>query len=243
MGYLIVFAIIAVILNLPSVKGFFGELFIRFILRFLDKDKYIVINDVLIPTVDGKTSQIDHVIISIYGIFVVETKNYNGWIFGSEHSKNWTQVIYKTKNQFLNPIIQNKGHVKALNDLLLDYPNIKYIPIVVFTLNADFKKLDVTSPVVYSLSLLNIIRMYNDINISESDIENIHQIILNANKADKASRKEHVNRIQEQKYKTEIEKCPWCGGNLVERQGKYGAFIGCSNYPRCKYILKKEVNL
>lgn len=114
MYYLIVLAIIAVILNLPSVKGFFGEISIRILLKFLNKDKYLIINDVLIPTNNGTTAQIDHIVVSIYGIFVIETKNYNGWIFGSENSKNWTQVIYKTKNHFYNPIMQNKGHIKAL---------------------------------------------------------------------------------------------------------------------------------
>lgn len=118
MYYLIAIAIAGFILNLPTVKGFFGEFFIRVILKFLDKEKYIVINDVLIPTKDGKTAQIDHVVISKYGIFVIETKNYSGWILSNENSRNWTHVIYKTKNQFYNPILQNKGHVKALQDLL-----------------------------------------------------------------------------------------------------------------------------
>lgn len=240
MHYLVVIVIIAFILNLPSVKGFFGELGIKVILKSLDKEKYIVINDVLISTKDGKTSQIDHVIISVYGIFVIETKNYKGWIFGSENSKNWTQVIYKTKNQFYNPIIQNKGHVKVLQDLLCNYPNIKFIPVVVFTLNSVLKKLDVTSHVVYSVRLLNLIKIYNEINLSRVDIENIQQIIQNSNNKDIVARKEHVERIKENIYKAKVGNCPWCGGKLVERHGKYGLFIGCSNYPRCKYNLNEK---
>lgn len=238
MEYIIIMAVIAVILSLPSVKGFIGEIFVRFLLSFLDKDKYIVVNDLLIPTSDGRTSQIDHVVICLYGIFVIETKNYNGWIFGSEHSKNWTQVIYKTKNQFYNPIIQNKGHVKALKELLSDYTSIRYIPIVVFTLKANFKKLDVSSHVVYSLGLLNTIKLYYEENISKVDMEKIYQIIINANNEDASARKEHVGRIKESKYKVENGICPRCGGILVERDGKYGAFIGCSNYPKCRYTSK-----
>lgn len=238
MYYLIVIAIAGFILNLPTVKGFFGEFFIRVILKFLDKEKYIVINDVLIPANDGKTAQIDHVIVSSYGIFVIETKNYSGWIFGNENSKNWTQVIYKTKNQFYNPILQNKGHVKALQDLLADYPDVKYIPIVVFTLNANFKKLEVTSHVVYSLGLLSIIKMYDTEVISKTELESIYQLIINANNTDRVARQEHVENIKDYKYKTEIGKCPRCGGNLVERHGKYGLFIGCSNYPKCRFVLK-----
>jgi hypothetical protein len=199
-----------------------------------------VINDLLIPAKDGKTAQIDHVVVSKYGIFVIETKNYSGWIFGNENSKNWTQVIYKTKNQFYNPILQNKGHVKALQELLADYPDVKYIPIVVFTLNANFKKLEVTSHVVYSLGLLSIIKMYDIEVISESELSNIYQRIINANNTDRVARQEHVENTQNYKYKTEIGKCPRCGGNLVERHGKYGTFIGCSNYPKCRYVMKEK---
>ncbi|MDF2504376.1 NERD domain-containing protein [Clostridium sp.] len=238
MYYLIAIALAGFILNLPAVKGFFGELFIRLTLKFLDKEKYMVINDVLIPAKDGKTAQIDHVVVSRYGIFVIETKNYSGWIFGNENSKNWTQVIYKTKNQFYNPILQNKGHVKALQNLLADYPDVKYIPIVVFTLNANLKKLEVTSHVVYSLGLLSIIKMYDEEVITETKLARIYQRIIDVNNTDKVARKEHVENIQDYKYKTEAGKCPRCGGNLVERHGKYGTFIGCSNYPKCKFVLK-----
>lgn len=124
MEYLIIIVIITVILNLPSVKGFFGEIFIRFLLRFLDKEKYIVVNDVLIPTLDGRTSQIDHVIISIYGIFVIETKNYNGWIFGSEHSKNWTQVIYKTKISFTIQLFRIRDMLKQFKIYYQNTPQL-----------------------------------------------------------------------------------------------------------------------
>lgn len=240
MYYLIALAIIAVILNQPSVKGFFGEISIRILLKFLDKDKYLIINDVMIPTNDGNTAQIDHIVVSTYGIFIIETKNYNGWIFGNENSKNWTQVIYKTKNHFYNPIMQNKGHIKALQDLLTDFSNINYIPIVVFTIKADLKKLDVTSHVVYSLGLLNTIKMYTEEIIMQSDLDRIYKIIVSANNDDKVARREHVERINVKKNKVEIGECPWCGGALVERQGKYGKFTGCSNYPRCRFVLKEN---
>ena len=82
--------------------------------------------------------QIDHVVVSIYGIFVIETKNYSGWIFGDENSQYWAQVIYKTKNRFYNPILQNRGHIKALQGLLQDYSHIRYIPIVVFYIKSRF---------------------------------------------------------------------------------------------------------
>lgn len=75
-------------------------------MRKLGKD-YIVINNLKLNT-KGTISQIDHLVVSNYGIFVIETKNYKGWILGNEDSQNWTQVIYKYKNKFYNPVLQNR---------------------------------------------------------------------------------------------------------------------------------------
>ncbi|WP_419184190.1 nuclease-related domain-containing protein [Xiashengella succiniciproducens] len=86
---LIVLSIVFQILK-PKIKGFLGELLIRFVLLFLNKKEYKIIHDVKL-FYNGLMSQIDHVVVSKYGIFVIETKNYKGWIFGSENgitSKN-----------------------------------------------------------------------------------------------------------------------------------------------------------
>jgi hypothetical protein len=133
-------------------------------------------------------------------------------------------VKHSSKSFFLYPII---GSVKKAN------PKSEY--------NFIARKLDVSSHVVYSMSLLNTIKLYNDENISKEDLEKIHLIIKNANNKNAVVRKEHTNRINESKYKIEAGTCPRCGGRLVEKSGKYGAFIGCSNYPKCKYVLKKGI--
>ena len=77
---------------------------------------YHLLNNLTIPIQDG-TTQVDHVLISTKGIFVIETKNYSGWIFGDEKSKQWMQVIYRVKSRFQNPIHQNYLHVKAMEQL------------------------------------------------------------------------------------------------------------------------------
>lgn len=82
----------------PKIKGFMGEKTVSAILSMLDKEKYMLINDVMVEY-NGKTSQIDHVVISNYGVFVIETKNYKGWIYGDEYSQYWTQVIFKRKEK------------------------------------------------------------------------------------------------------------------------------------------------
>ena len=69
---------------IPS-KGKIGEKVVAGKLERLPKDQYRILNNVMIPTPQG-SSQIDHLVVSIYGLFVIETKNYNGWIYGSEHT-------------------------------------------------------------------------------------------------------------------------------------------------------------
>ena len=79
--------IIAAILKTPWFKGIFGEFIINLSAKlFLDKEQYHLIKNVTLPTEDGST-QIDHIIVSKYGVFVVETKNMKGWIFGSPNQK------------------------------------------------------------------------------------------------------------------------------------------------------------
>lgn len=97
------------------LKGKVGEHQVsRTLKRKLKKKDYLIINDIVLPTRDHGTTQIDHLIVSRFGVFVVETKNMSGWIFGSERSPEWTQVIYSWKSRFQNPLRQNYKHVKAV---------------------------------------------------------------------------------------------------------------------------------
>lgn len=59
----------------------------------IDSEKYCVLHDVTIHTEYGDTTQIDHIVIAETGVFVIETKNYEGWICGNEKSARWTQSI------------------------------------------------------------------------------------------------------------------------------------------------------
>lgn len=102
----------------------------------LDNDKYHLLNNVTLRTGNG-TTQIDHIIISIYGIFVIETKNMSGWIFGNPKHKTWTQVIYEDRYKFQNPLHQNYKHVKALKSLLR-LNSLQLHSVVVFVGGCDF---------------------------------------------------------------------------------------------------------
>lgn len=229
--------------NSPKIKGKIGEFRIASRLLLLDQNNYIILNNVILRTKNEKTVQIDHIVISIYGIFVIETKNYKGWIFGNENSENWMQIIYREKNQFRNPVKQNWSHIYALKELLSDFPNAKFIPIVAFSINADLKKINSSVPVIYETKILRTIEKESKEEIlSHDEIEKIFRIIESSNIESKETEKEHVENI----HKTIIERqlreenliCPKCGAELKLRSGKYGKFYGCPNYPYCKFTMK-----
>lgn len=125
--------------KLPQIKGRMGEnLVIKGLEKHLDQNEYSIINDVTLPLEDGGTTQVDHIVVSRFGIFVVETKNMSGWIFGSEKQANWTQTIHRSKHYFQNPLRQNYKHTKTLSDLL-DLPHELFHSVIVFTRNAELK--------------------------------------------------------------------------------------------------------
>ncbi|RTE08595.1 NERD domain-containing protein [Paenibacillus whitsoniae] len=234
-------SILTIILKSPKFKGFLGEKFVSYRLNKLDNSKYFILNDITVPSVKGKTTQIDHIVISEYGVFVIETKNYNGWILGDERSEYWTQVIYKRKEKLYNPIRQNYGHIQALKALSPGFEQIPFISIISFSLKADLK-VNVTSEVIYSKYLIKTIEKYNESVISQEDVQKLLQIFQQASLQDKKVKKEHVKAIQQEMAdKSNMvakDECPKCGGPLVERRGKYGPFKGCGNYPKCRFIHK-----
>ena len=99
---------------------------------------YHLMNHVTLRLKDG-TTQVDHILVSRFGVFVIETKDYKGWIFANAKQANWTQVLYRRKFKFQNPIFQNSRHVRAIQDLLDFLPPDAIKSVVVFTGEAEFK--------------------------------------------------------------------------------------------------------
>ena len=237
---IIVFTVIFLLgFNYVNIKGWFGEKIVSIILKSLPYE-YTIFNNVYI-TKNGKSSQIDHVVFSPYGIFVIETKHYKGWIYGGEKTTYWTKNVYGKKYLFYNPLLQNNAHVKALQSLL-EIPQRCFIPIVVFIGSATIKSNYPNYNVVYGHQLLSTIKYYKNILLRnetlDAAIDKLSYSVVKTYNTAKEHRKQVRNNIKNRYAAISQGICPQCGGLLVNRKGKYGVFWGCSNYPRCRYTLK-----
>ncbi len=218
-----------------NIIGWFGEHWTKQSLDVLDKDKYIVLNDIMIA-VNGKTHQIDHIVLSKYGIFVIETKQYNGYITGSKYDKKWVrhlrgnELVYYT-----NPIRQNYGHVKAVCQLL-NISETKAFNIVCIPSKNVKLNIKHDGELTTGLTINDKIASYKEEIIDNVD-ELKEKIVIN-NIVDKDKRKRHIERINNLKEFYDDKVCPVCGSKLKLKTGKYGNFFGCTNYPKCKYTRK-----
>ncbi len=199
-------------------------------------EEYHVFNDVYIRS-GNRSVQIDHVVISWYGVFVIETKNYKGWVYGSANAEHWTQNIYGHKYQLYNPTRQNASHVSALCDLF-HITRDKAISIIVFAGSATVH-CSADCHVVCLNQLRQVIERYKYVHFTDEQVMQMMGKLSEALVTDKNRKREHVHEVRQQVAEKErLEAngiCPRCHGQLVMRKGRYGHFIGCSNYPNCKY--------
>ena len=115
---------------------------------------HVLLNNVTLPT-DSGTTQIDHILVTESGLFIIETKHYQGWILGRPRDDYWTQVIYRKKSRFRNPLLQNYGHVKTVQSLF-KLPESAFTGLVVFSRDAEFKS-DLGSQVIRLNQLLEFV--------------------------------------------------------------------------------------
>jgi len=244
-------------LRSPSRKGRKGEEHVGNELLRLPAE-YVIINDIVLPTSRG-TTQIAHIVVSPYGIFGIETKNYRGEIYGNDDRQEWTQKIvtnvtyskklwktytYVTKNNFYNPVKQSLGHIFALKEYLKDFGYVPMIPVVVFVGDAVLTNVCSRYPVVYFNSLVPEIRRHEEKRyLTDEQVKEVVSRINALNVRETVKNSEHVNNIRKSSHERNLKVaegiCPRCGGNLVLRQGKYGSFYGCSNYPKCRFTCER----
>ncbi len=235
---LFIILIAVALLKTKTVKGWSGEkITAAGMWTALDKNTYHRIDDVIIRTPTG-TTQIDHIVLSKYGIFVIETKNIRGWIFGDQQSDKWTQSIYGKKSQFQNPLKQNYRHTKCITEYL-DVDDRLLRPVVFFIGDCQFKT---SMPAnVLNKGLIPHIKDYTEIVMTEAEVADIEHRLLALKQDPSLTRKSHLESLRERHESTTV--CPKCGGHLVERVSTKGSaagtpFLGCSNFPRCRYLKK-----
>lgn len=221
-------------------KGLEGEKTVNMILKKLNKDDYIVFKNITLQN-DNKYAQIDHVVVSKYGIFVIETKNYSGKIYGKRQDKNWTQFIKSQKFSFYNPVKQNEQHIKVLSrNLKEQYKDKQFIffSIVVFTGNSNIDKVQDCLEVIKENELLSHIEGFKEQRNKVVDLFFLKDFLEKNNLDSEEVAREHIKNIQDYKNNEDGLNCPRCEVRLVERNGKYGKFLGCTNYPQCFYTYK-----
>lgn len=225
---IVLLAILIIYLKSPRARGKRGENMVKWVIGNTIENQQYIINNLIIKNGE-KTSQIDHIVINPHGVFVIETKNISGKIYGSEKQLKWTQVLAygKRKNKLYNLIMQNETHVFYVKKIIGKLP---VHSLVVFVQN-NTEEIDIKN--VIPLTELESSLQEGENVLSVEEMKFAYETLL-ANRAKIPTRK-HVKNIKLQQYKLEHGICPRCGGNLVLRDGKNGKFWGCSKYPKCKF--------
>ncbi|MGC9451387.1 MAG: NERD domain-containing protein [Oceanipulchritudo sp.] len=217
------------------MKGWLGEKLTALgIWMHLDKETYRRFHNVIVPARNG-TTQIDHVIVSPFGIFVVETKNYQGWIFGSADQAQWTQSIYGKKHRFQNPLRQNYRHIKCLSDYL-DLPEDRFHSVVFFI--GDCKLKTELPANVMTSGLSGYIKRHTALILDQDAIARTIARLSGLKEDPSLTNRNHLASLRERHTSDTI--CPKCGADLVQRTVRNGpragqTFIGCSAYPKCRF--------
>jgi len=216
------------------IKGWLGESLVALALwLFLNKRVYRKFHNVVLLASDG-TTQIDHVVVSIYGIFVIETKNMQGWIFGNAYDENWTQTIYGHKSQFQNPLRQNYRHTKCLAEFL-ELEHGRFYPVIMFVGDSKLKT-DVPENVM-THGLIPYIRSFATPILTQEQVRDAELRLSTLKRGRRISHSEHLESLE---ARHAVPVCPRCGGKLVTRTTRKGPsagteFLGCASYPRCAY--------
>lgn len=186
--------------------GLAGEYLIYKNLQVFEKKDWKLLFNLYIPQKNSGTTEIDLILITTYGLFVIESKNYSGWIFGDENQKYWTQTLISKysgiiKEKFYNPIKQNFFHILHLKMLLkLDIP---IYSLIVFSDNCELKKITLksdNSKVIYNYELkFTINELINTIPkpiLSIEEINMIYNKLFPYTQVNSEIRNAHINNIK-----------------------------------------------
>lgn len=222
------------------MKGWIGEQKTKFKLWLsLSGKTYHKFHNIILPSKSG-TTQIDHIIVSIFGVFIIETKNYTGWIFGSADQAKWTQVIYNKKYSFQNPLRQTYRQKKALSEFL-KIPEYTVHPLVYFVGQCRFKATmpeNVLRTGLFSKGAAGYIKGFKAPVFTQEDVDRMVLDLKVYKSRSSLTSKHHLRSLQERH--AAVTHCPKCGSDLIVRTIKKGSragsrFLGCSTFPKCRY--------
>jgi hypothetical protein len=236
--YVFVAALIAAVLvaalicfNTPKGKGKLGEALVRLVIGRNKKNKRYVIND-FIFRIGEKTVQIDHVVIKENGVFVIETKNYFGKIYGNDRKKNWLLVQGKGKKQSIySPVKQNQAHIAALSSAL---PLNVYLKSLVVFVQNNTENIDSSSVIPIKVLKKQLALPSKTKPYTVPEMKSIYESML-ALQNSEITEKTHLQRLKEVRENIEHNICPYCKRPLVTRNGEWGEFLSCSGYPECTF--------
>lgn len=185
-------------------KGNYGEFLTYRILEKSGESK--ILCNVYLPKKNGETTEIDLISVNRKGIFVYESKNYSGWIFGNEKDKNWTQCLKGgKKNKFYNPIFQNKGHISAINSFLSGEYKDCFFSYIVFSERCELKKVSVNAEKTRVLNRQNLQKCFaDDMNclpdiLSDEEVEKIYNELKTKTLVSKEIKEEHIKNVNMRK--------------------------------------------
>ncbi len=187
-------------------KGKLGEYMTYKYLRSAEENGAKFLFNIYIPKGENETTEIDVLMIHTKGLFVFESKNYSGWIFGSENQKNWYQTLPQGrgrshKESFYNPIMQNRTHIKHLKALVGE--DILTYSVIVFSERCTLKKIDVKSTDVCVINRNNV---YNAVAavcaradtaaLSNEQITEIYNKLYPYTQVSNAQKEQHIQNIR-----------------------------------------------
>lgn len=238
-GVLLLFlgAIFRYYFNRPEARGRRGENYISGILHRCCRSEHdhVIDNIILFNQKNQSSSQIDHIFICQHGVCVIETKNYSGTIYGNDEQHEWTQVLAggRVKNQLHSPVKQNATHIYLVKSIL--GKNVPVFGFVVFVQgnieNVYSRYVCSPSELQHRLLTLNL----GNALLSATQQDEVYNTLCNYRDRYSVSEEEHLQDIYKMQSDIAANICPRCGGKLILRNGKYGQFYGCSNYPKCKF--------
>ena len=183
--------------SMAEKKGDVGEQIVKVaVLSKLDAAQYRHFSNLIIPAPNG-TTQIDNIVVSPFGVFVIEAKYFQGWIFGGAKQEKWTHTLSRfEKYAFANPIRQNYGHIKALARLLRQ-PESRFHSVIVFAHRNCQLKTELPANVCLQHNFIEYIQGFTKNLIDDAALARIHAVLQQPEwQATEDKKAAHVERLK-----------------------------------------------